>query len=70
MAFDEDGFALGHEVFAGNIAEGNTLMNALDRLMIEGEGGRPVVILDAGFASEKNLALLESRGFSVKIHTP
>jgi transposase len=61
MAFDGDGFALGHEVFEGDMSDGKTLAMVLDRLIIGDEGGKPLVVLDAGFASEKNLALLEER---------
>ncbi len=61
MAFDGGGFALGHEVFEGDISDGKTLAMVLDRLIIGDEGGKPLVVLDAGFASEKNLALLDER---------
>ncbi|MBC8876065.1 MAG: IS1634 family transposase [Planctomycetes bacterium] len=64
MAFDEHGFALAHEVFEGNIADTKTLLTMLDRLDLGDEGLRPVVILDAGFASEANIKLLEERGCS------
>lgn len=64
MAFDEHGFALAHEVFEGNIADTKTLLAMLDRLDLGDEGLRPVVILDAGFASEENIKLLEERGCS------
>ena len=64
MAFDEHGFALAHEVFEGNIADTKTLLAMLDRLDLGDEGLKPVVILDAGFASEANIKLLEERGCS------
>lgn len=64
MAFDEHGFALAHEVFEGNIADTKTLLDMLNRLDLAEENLRPVVILDAGFASEENIALLEKRGCS------
>jgi transposase len=64
MAFDEHGFALAHEVFEGNIADSKTLLAMLDRLDLGDEGLRPVVILDAGFASDENIRLLEERGCS------
>lgn len=64
MAFDEHGFALAHEVFEGDIADTKTLLAMLDRLDLGEEGLKPVVILDAGFASEANIALLEERGCS------
>ena len=68
MAFDGDGFALGHEVFAGNVSDGRTFMEVLDRLIIGEEEGQPVVVLDAGFASEKILALLEERNLPYLIN--
>jgi len=40
----------------------------LDRLDLGDEGLRPVVILDAGFASEENIGLLEKRGCSYLVN--
>lgn len=68
MAFDEYGFALAHEVFEGNMADTSTLEAILDRLDLQKDDLKPVVILDAGFASEKNLQLLEQRGYSYLIN--
>lgn len=63
MAFDERGLPLAHEVFEGNIADSKTLLHILDRLRLgpAEEGGieKPLVILDAGFASKANIALLK-----------
>jgi hypothetical protein len=62
IAFDSRGLALAHEVFEGNIAETKTLEQMLDRLALPGaEEVKPVVILNAGFASKKNIALLKAR---------
>ncbi|RKX39422.1 MAG: IS1634 family transposase [Verrucomicrobia bacterium] len=68
MAFDEHGFALAHEVFEGNIADTKTLLAMLDRLDLGDGGLKPVVILDAGFASEENIKLLEERGCSYLVN--
>ena len=68
MAFDERGLALAHDVFEGNIAESKTLELMLDRLEMPGDGLKPVVILDAGFASAANIALLKKRGLSYLIN--
>lgn len=68
MAFDERGLPLAHEVFEGNIAESRTLAVMLDRLLIAEEGAKPVIILDAGFASVANLALLKERGLSYLVN--
>jgi transposase len=68
IAFDENGFPLAHETFEGNMADTKTLPIILDRLDRYGDGLKPVVILDAGFASRANLALLKARGYSYIIN--
>ena len=68
MAFDEHGLPLAHEVFEGNIADTKTLEVMLDRLKIPDAGLKPVVILDAGFASAANIAMLKERGYSYLIN--
>ena len=68
MAFDEHGFALAHEVFEGNIADTSTLSIMLERLKQDKEPVKPVVILDAGFASASNLELLKELGYSYLIN--
>jgi transposase len=64
IAFDEYGFPLAHETFEGNMADTKTLPIILDRLSRHEDGLKPVVILDAGFASRANLALLKEQGYS------
>ena len=64
IAFDEYGFPLAHETFEGNMADTKTLPLILDRLARHEDGLKPVVILDAGFASRANLSLLKERGYS------
>jgi len=68
MAFDEQGNALAHEVFAGDMADTSTLSHILSRLDQLEVGEKPVVVLDAGFASEGNLALLKERGYAFLIN--
>ena len=68
VAFDEHGFPLAHEVFEGNMADTKTLKIVLDRLEIRDGGLKPVVILDAGFASRENIAMLKERGYSYLIN--
>ncbi len=68
MAFDENGFPLAHEVFEGNISDTKTLRRILARLSLPEPGLKPVVILDAGFASKENLALLRETGYSYLIN--
>jgi transposase len=68
MAFDEQGNALAHEVFAGNMADTSTLTHILSRLDQLEVGEKPVVVLDAGFASEANIALLKELGYAYLIN--
>lgn len=72
MAFDERGLPLAHEVFEGNIADSKTLIHILSRLRLgpDEEGGieKPMVILDAGFASKANIALLKELDLSYLIN--
>jgi len=68
MAFDEHGLPLAHEVFEGSIADTKTLLTLLERLEIKDGGLKPVVILDAGFASKLNIAMLKERGYSYVIN--
>jgi transposase len=71
VAFDEHGLPLAHETFEGNVADTKTLCILLDRLALtDDELGllKPVVILDAGFASKANIAMLKKRGYSYLIN--
>ena len=68
IAFDEHGFPLAHETFEGNMGDNKTLPLILDRLARHEQGLKPVVILDAGFASHANLALLKERGYSYLVN--
>jgi transposase len=68
MAFDEQGNALAHEVFEGNMADTSTLKHILARLDQLEVGEKPVVVLDAGFASAANLALLKELGYAYLIN--
>lgn len=69
MAFDEHGLALAHEVFEGNITDAKTLLQMLDRLERAVAGTRkPVVILDAGIATDANLQILKQRGYSYLVN--
>lgn len=68
MAFDEQGNALAHEVFAGNMADTTTLKYMLSRFDRLEVGEKPVVVLDAGFASAENIALLKKLGYAYLIN--
>ena len=64
LATDEGGFPRRSSVLQGNVSEPSTLLDALDSLATEDEGeDKPTVIMDAGIATEDNLAALRERGF-------
>jgi transposase len=74
VAFDEKGIPLVHDVFEGNMADAKTLFDVLGRLTegcgksTEANDAKPIVILDAGFASKENISLLKEKGFSYLIN--
>ena len=69
LSLDGAGFPRGCEVLAGDVSEAATLAAALARFEAEvgagdGQGGKkPTVILDAGIATEENIAWLRERGY-------
>jgi transposase len=73
VAFDEHGCPLANEIFEGNMADTKTLSIILDRLdhIVWDDQEftkRPIVILDAGFASKENLQMLKDKGYSYLIN--
>jgi transposase len=77
MVFDKDGFELAHKVFEGNRNDGKSLPEMVEEMervvqkhdpqMIM-QADKPLVIMDAGIANDKNLALLRDKGFSYLIN--
>ena len=65
LMLDGAGFPRACEILPGNISECGTLANAMDRLRAEcaPEHPLPTVVLDAGIATEANLALLREQGY-------
>ena len=73
VAFDEYGCPLANEIFEGNMADTSTLetiLNRLDQMIWDDEDitGKPIVILDAGFASKANIAMIKEKGYSYLIN--
>jgi len=64
IVLDAEGFIIRHQVFAGNISDCKTLLDAVSDLegIAEGET-KPVVIVDGGMASQANLDALRERGY-------
>jgi transposase len=62
LLVDEKGFAKTSRFFEGNVSEPKTLAFVLDTLTVAGEE-KPVVIMDAGIATEENIRMLREKGF-------
>jgi transposase len=63
LVLDASGFPKRSEVFAGNVSEPKTLEKMLQRLCLAPGAVAPTVVLDAGIATEENLAWLAEQGY-------
>ena len=64
LVLDGNGFPLHSRVFEGNASEPGTLETMLDELEGDGRssGDSPIVVMDAGIASDDNVEWLKSQG--------
>ena len=65
VVVNTEGFLKYSQIFEGNMADSKTVTKIIDELSARTSAAhtRPVVVLDAGIATEDNLTLLKSRGF-------
>ena len=57
------GYAIGYEVFEGNIFEGHTLIPFIEKMNKKCNLSKPVVVADAGLLSNANLQALEQEHY-------
>jgi transposase len=57
------GFAIGHDIFEGNIFEGHTLIPILQKFEKRFGLTKPIVVADAGLLSTDNVGQLESNNY-------
>ena len=57
------GYAIGYDIFEGNIYEGHTLIPVIEKLTKKFNLNRPVVVADAGLLSKDNIEALEKDGY-------
>lgn len=57
------GFAIGYDIFEGNIFEGHTLLPTIQKFEARYSLDKPVVIADAGLLSKDNISMLQSNGY-------
>lgn len=53
------GYAIGYDIFEGNIYEGHTLIPFLDKISEKFDLNKPIVVADAGLLSNDNIKALE-----------
>ena len=63
LVVNVEGFIKYSSVLEGNIADCNTLSAMIEKLATHTVGANAVVVIDAGIATEENLALIEAKGY-------
>ena len=64
LVVNVEGFIKYNAIHEGNIADCNTLSAMIDKLASHTCSHRAVVVLDAGIATEENLALIQKKGYN------
>ena len=57
------GYAIGYDIFQGDIYEGHTLIPFLEKITARFELGKPVIVADAGLLSADNLKALQAEAY-------
>lgn len=57
------GYAIGYDIFEGNIYEGNTLIPTIEKLTKKFDLKKPIIVADAGLLSSDNITALEETGY-------
>jgi transposase len=57
------GYAIGYDVYEGNIFEGHTLIPFLEKISGKYNLGKPIVVADAGLLSTENIKALEAKEY-------
>ncbi len=57
------GYAIGYDIFEGNIYEGHTLIPFLQAISKKFDLNRPIVVADSGLLSKTNIKALENEGY-------
>lgn len=63
LLFGIGGYAIGYEIFEGDIFQGHTLIPFIKKMSVKFALGRPVVVAEAGFLSNENIASLEGMDY-------
>jgi len=63
LLLDSEGFPIHSHVFDGNVSEASTLESMINHLTEISLSEPPIVVMDAGIASEENIIWLKEQGF-------
>src|SRR3989339_426840 len=63
LVLDADGFPKRSDVFDGNVSEPGTLKGTIAALSSAGMAAKPLIVMDAGFATEGNILWLKAQGY-------
>ena len=65
MTIDSQGFVRNSQFYPGNVSEPETLTNMLEgvKQTIDFNNEKPLIVIDAGIATEDNLALIKEKGY-------
>jgi len=63
LVLDTDGFPKRTEVFEGNVSEPGTLQGMITTLSFADMQTRPLIVMDAGIATEGNILWLKEKGY-------
>jgi len=75
ICFDEHGFVLFHKTFAGNMSDSKSLLEMVSAMQACSKESnlftsqtKPLIIIDAGIATQDNIKLLRDKGFSYLVN--
>ncbi len=57
------GYAIGYDIFQGNIFEGHTLIPLIEKISKKFNLSKPIIVADSGLLSADNIAALEKEGY-------
>jgi len=57
------GYAIGYDIFEGNIYEGHTLIPFIEKISEKFNLNMPIIVADAGLLSNNNIKALDSMGY-------
>lgn len=58
-----EGYAIGYDIFEGNIYEGHTLIPTIEKISEKFNLSKPIVVADAGLLSNSNIKELQKNGY-------